>query len=72
MNFKERLRCLQPIKDYLSEQDCNMESLVGLKVALQAMLVAVENRIIKLVKERDKVRGKINMGDNSNPMGWMD
>lgn len=72
MNFKERKECLQPIKDYLCECDCNMESLMGLKVGLQATLVAVENRMQKLVKARDKISKLTNRSDNSNPLDWMD
>lgn len=67
MNFKERRECLKPIEKYLQEEDCNMESLVGLKVVLSSIMTAIDQRIEKIMKARGKLVNKIKKFDE-----WID
>jgi len=69
MDFQRRKDTAKPIVDYLKGDSCSIENLLGLKDGLQALDVAVDNRLKKLVKQRDKLQSKIKVDDEHN---WLD
>lgn len=70
MDFKKRKALFEPIAKYLKSNDCHVESLLGIRASLQAALVAVDKRLTILVKQRDVLKSKVKIEEDST--SWLD
>ena len=69
MNFSQRKKIVQPIIEYLKNNDCSIENVLGLLATLNAVITALYRRLDKMVKERDKLLAKIK---HESEEGWLD
>jgi predicted transcriptional regulator len=69
VDFNQRLNITKKITSYLNSDNCSIENLIGLKVVIQALDVAIDKKLQTLVKYKDNLNSKIKHNDESN---WLD
>lgn len=69
MDFKQRKYIEQLVISYIKSEYTCIEHLIGLKVIIQALDVAIDRRLKEMVKQRDKLQSKLKI-DNEN--SWLD
>ena len=69
MDFKERKETFAPVAKYLKDKNCNLESLLGLKVHLDSLSCALERNLERVAKNHWKMRDKIK---NEDELDWLD
>lgn len=69
MNFKERKSIQDFVTAYVKSEYCCIEHLMGLKIVIQALDVAIDRRLQELLKQRDKLQSKIKVDKEE---GWLD
>lgn len=69
MDFNQRLQITKKITSYLNSENCSVENLMGLKVIIQALDVAIDKRLQTLVKYKDNLNSKIKIEDENT---WLD
>lgn len=69
MNFKQRKTISDLIIKYVKSEYCCIEHLMGLKIVIQALDVAVDRRLQELIKQRNKLQSKIR---NTKEDEWLD
>lgn len=69
MDFKQRKTISDLITKYVNSEYCCIEHLMGLKIVIQALDVAVDRRLQELIKQRNKLQSKIR---NTKKDEWLD
>lgn len=69
MDFNQRLQITKKITSYLNSENCSIENLIGLKVIIQALDVAIDKRLQALIKHKDNLHNKIKIEDDNT---WLD
>lgn len=69
MDFKQRKNIQDHITSYINSEYTCIENLLGLKVIIQVLDVAIDRRLQAMLKQRDKLQSKIKV-DNEND--WLD
>lgn len=69
MDFNQRLNITKRITKYLNSETCSIENLLGLKIVIQALDVAIDRRLQIMVKQKDTLQSKLKIEDNNN---WLD
>lgn len=69
MDFNQRLNITKKITQYLNSDNCSIENLIGLKIVIQALDVAIDRRLQALTKQKDILNSKIKINDESS---WLD
>lgn len=70
MNFNKRLEITKKITKYLNSDNCSIENLLGLKIVIQSLDVAIDKRLQNLVKQKDNLQSKVKtIEDEQN---WLD
>lgn len=69
MDFPERKNSFKPIIDYLRNENCTIEQLLGLKASLQALDVAVDRGLKRVHWKKNKLKTKLRIDDD---MSWLD
>lgn len=69
MNFHQRKVVSDKISSYLKSENCCIEHLMGLKVVIQALDVAIDRRLQELLRQRDKLNTKLKI---NNEQDWLD
>lgn len=57
------------IAQYLENEDCSSDTLLHIRVELQALMVAIDRRLLKLAKQKDKLRAHTFIEDQNE---WLD
>ncbi len=70
MDFNQRLNITKKITKYLNSENCSIENLLGLKVVIQALDVAIDRRLQNLIKQKDKLQSKVKTIEDEN--NWLD
>jgi hypothetical protein len=70
MDFNQRLNITKKITKYLNSENCSIENLLGLKIVIQALDVAIDKRLQSLIKQKDKLQSKIKTIEDEN--NWLD
>lgn len=70
MDFNQRLNITKKITKYLNSENCSIESLLGLKIVIQALDVAIDRRLQNLIKQKDKLQSKVKTIEDEN--NWLD
>lgn len=69
MNFKQRKAIEKLVTDYIKSEYTCIEHLMGLKVIIQALDVAIDRRLQSMLKQRDKLQSKLKVDNESE---WLD
>jgi hypothetical protein len=69
MDYDQRKKIEQFITAYLKSEYCCIEHLMGLKIIIQALDVAIDRKLQTMFKQRDRLQTKLKV-DNEN--GWLD
>ena len=69
MDFKQRKNIQNLVTAYINSEYTCIEHLMGLKVVIQALDVAIDRRLQSMLKQRDKLQTKVKV-DNEND--WLD
>jgi hypothetical protein len=69
VDFNQRLNITKKITSYLNSDNCSIENLIGLKIVIQALDVAIDKRLQTLTKYKDNLKCKIKTDDENN---WLD
>jgi hypothetical protein len=69
MDFKQRKQIQDLVTKYIKSEYTCIEHLLGLKVVVQALDVAIDRRLQSMLKQRDKLQTKLKV-DNSSE--WLD
>lgn len=69
MNFKQRKAIQEVVTNYIKSEYTCIEHLMGLKVVIQALDVAIDRRLQTMLKQRDRLQSKLKV-DNENE--WLD
>lgn len=70
MDFNQRLNITKKITKYLNSENCSIENLLGLKIVIQALDVAIDRRLQNLIKQKDKLQSKVKTIEDEN--NWLD
>jgi hypothetical protein len=70
MDFNQRLNITKKITKYLNSENCSIENLLGLKIVIQALDVAIDKRLQSLIKQKDKLQSKVKTIEDEN--NWLD
>lgn len=70
MNFNQRLNITKKITKYLNSENCSIENLLGLKIVIQALDVAIDRRLQNLIKQKDRLQSKVKTIEDEN--NWLD
>lgn len=69
MNFNQRLEITKKITSYLNSDNCSIENLIGLKIIIQALDVAIDKRLQILTRQKDNLTSKIKQNKDAE---WLD
>ncbi len=69
MDFNQRLQITKKITSYLNSDNCSIENLMGLKIIIQALDVAIDKRLKILIRQKDYLNTKIKTEDETT---WLD
>lgn len=69
MDFKQRKNIQKLITTYIKSEYTCIEHLMGLKIVIQALDVAIDRRLQEMLKQRDKLQTKVKVDNES---GWLD
>ena len=69
MDFKQRKNIQDLITAYIKSEYTCIEHLIGLKVIIQALDVAIDRRLQQMLKQRDKLQAKLKI---DNETDWLD
>lgn len=69
MNFKQRKKIEQEVVNYINSEYTCIEHLIGLKVIVQALDVAIDRRLKYMINQRDKLNSKVKL---DNEEDWLD
>lgn len=70
MDFNQRLNITKKITKYLNSENCSIENLLGLKIVIQALDVAIDRRLQNLIKQKDRLQSKVKTIEDEN--NWLD
>lgn len=70
MDFNQRLYITKKITKYLNSENCSIENLLGLKIVIQALDVAIDRRLQNLIKQKDRLQSKVKTIEDEN--NWLD
>lgn len=69
MNFKQRKNIQDLITSYIKSEYTCIEHLMGLKIIVQSLDVAIDRRLKEMLKQRNKLQSKIKLDKIEN---WLD
>lgn len=69
MDFKQRKNIQNLVTAYIKSEYTCIEHLMGLKVIIQALDVAIDRRLQEMLKQRDKLQSKLKV---DNETDWID
>lgn len=69
MDFKNRKENIKPFFDYLKNENCTMEQLLGLRASIQALEVGVEKALRRVHRSKTRLEDRVNL---KNEMDWLD
>lgn len=69
MDFKQRKNIQNLVTTYIKSEYACIEHLMGLKVIIQALDVAIDRRLQEMLKQRDKLQSKLKVDNESD---WLD
>jgi hypothetical protein len=69
VNFNQRLEITKKITTYLNSDNCSIENLIGLKIVIQALDVAIDKRLQILTRQKDNLTSKIKQNKDAE---WLD
>jgi hypothetical protein len=69
VNFNQRLEITKKITTYLNSDNCSIENLIGLKIIIQALDVAIDKRLQILTRQKDNLTSKIKQNRDAE---WLD
>ena len=67
MDFQKRKQVFDPVFMYLRLKNCSMEELLGLKANTQALDVAIDRALVRVIELKSKLKVRID-----NEMDWLD
>jgi hypothetical protein len=70
MDFKQRKKIERMVTSYIKSEYTCIEHLLGLKIVIQALDVAIDRRLQSMLKQRDKLHSKLRVSSNENE--WLD
>lgn len=69
MDFKQRKNIEKLVTAYIKSEYTCIEHLIGLKVIIQALDVAIDRRLQEMLKQRNKLQSKLKVDNESD---WLD
>lgn len=69
MDFKQRKVISDLVTKYIKSEYCCVEHLLGLKIVVQALDVAIDRRLQELMKAKTKLESKIKVSKEEE---WLD
>lgn len=72
MNFNQRKNIEKLVTSYIKSEYTCIEHLMGLKIVIQALDVAIDRRLQTMLKQRDKLQAKVKVTKNNKEEEWLD
>jgi len=69
MDFNQRKNIQNLVTAYIKSEYTCIEHLMGLKVVIQALDVAIDRRLQEMLKQRDKLQSKLKVDREED---WLD